>query len=292
MGRRILNEALSKIVNAERRGFATTNLQPVSNVMASFLNIMKDRGYIKGFQMYEPHRVRSITVELSGRINDCRAIMHRQDIKAGEIEEYRLHTLPTHQWGYVVVTTPNGIMDHEEAIRQSVGGQDTTLERNALRRCSRERNSESEKWVCVVAEVKEEGEVTSCSYRDYGSYRSPEDRTVGLKLDYQMIMDAWSDKGPLCIDGGDCSQIVPDILDDIVLGDVGSMGMEVPQLRVQRDDDGEFGVRMTKEERVARVLRYKEKRRNRLFAKKIRYEVRKLNAEKRPRMKGRFVKRD
>ncbi|TVU28375.1 hypothetical protein EJB05_19892 [Eragrostis curvula] len=43
--------------------------------------------------------------------------------------------------------------------------------------------------------------------------------------------------------------------------------------------------------REARVSRYREKRRTRLFAKKIRYEVRKLNAEKRPRMKGRFVKR-
>ncbi|XP_057465201.1 zinc finger protein CONSTANS-LIKE 16-like isoform X2 [Actinidia eriantha] len=43
--------------------------------------------------------------------------------------------------------------------------------------------------------------------------------------------------------------------------------------------------------REARVSRYKEKRRTRLFSKKIRYEVRKLNAEKRPRMKGRFVKK-
>lgn len=43
--------------------------------------------------------------------------------------------------------------------------------------------------------------------------------------------------------------------------------------------------------REARVTRYREKRRTRLFSKKIRYEVRKLNAEKRPRMKGRFVKR-
>ncbi|WCJ24521.1 Zinc finger protein CONSTANS-LIKE 16 [Euphorbia peplus] len=43
--------------------------------------------------------------------------------------------------------------------------------------------------------------------------------------------------------------------------------------------------------REARVSRYREKRRRRLFSKKIRYQVRKLNAEKRPRMKGRFVKR-
>lgn len=38
-------------------------------------------------------------------------------------------------------------------------------------------------------------------------------------------------------------------------------------------------------QREASVLRYKEKRQNRLFSKKIRYQVRKLNAEKRPRMK-------
>lgn len=37
--------------------------------------------------------------------------------------------------------------------------------------------------------------------------------------------------------------------------------------------------------REASVQRYKEKRRNRLFSKKIRYQVRKLNADRRPRMK-------
>ncbi|EFJ05757.1 hypothetical protein SELMODRAFT_136568 [Selaginella moellendorffii] len=40
--------------------------------------------------------------------------------------------------------------------------------------------------------------------------------------------------------------------------------------------------------REARVSRYREKRRTRLFSKKIRYEVRKLNAERRPRLKVRF----
>lgn len=54
---------------------------------------------------------------------------------------------------------------------------------------------------------------------------------------------------------------------------------------------GEISNVMVDEGRQARVLRYREKRRRRLFSKKIRYQVRKLNAEKRPRIKGRFVKR-
>lgn len=110
-------------MNAEKRGFATTQLQPVSNVTSSFLQIMKRRGYIKDFQVHDPHRVGRISVGLQGRVKDCRVLTYRQDIKARDIENYRLRTLPTRQWGYVVISTPNGVLDHEEAIRQNVGGQ-------------------------------------------------------------------------------------------------------------------------------------------------------------------------
>lgn len=45
-------------------------------------------------------------------------------------------------------------------------------------------------------------------------------------------------------------------------------------------------------DREARVLRYKEKRKNRKFEKTIRYASRKAYAETRPRIKGRFAKRN
>lgn len=44
MGRRILNDALRTIVNAERRGKASVELKPISTVMSSFLRIMKEKG--------------------------------------------------------------------------------------------------------------------------------------------------------------------------------------------------------------------------------------------------------
>ncbi|CAL9223650.1 unnamed protein product [Arabidopsis halleri] len=123
MGRRILNDALRTIVNAEKRGKASVELKPVSTVMSSFLKIMKEKGYIKSFQVYDPHRVGRITVDLQGRVNDCKALTYRQDVKANEIAQYTERTLPTRQWGYVVITTPDGILDHEEAIKRNVGGQ-------------------------------------------------------------------------------------------------------------------------------------------------------------------------
>ena len=44
-------------------------------------------------------------------------------------------------------------------------------------------------------------------------------------------------------------------------------------------------------DREARVLRYREKRKNRKFEKTIRYASRKAYAESRARIKGRFAKR-
>lgn len=44
-------------------------------------------------------------------------------------------------------------------------------------------------------------------------------------------------------------------------------------------------------DREARVLRYREKKKNRKFEKTIRYHSRKAYAETRPRIKGRFAKR-
>ncbi|KAL4332671.1 hypothetical protein GQ457_07G040050 [Hibiscus cannabinus] len=133
MGRRILNDALRSIVNAEKRGKATVELKPISTVISSFLNIMKYRGEFgslfhqrtmhHNFEVHDPHRVGRIMVELQGRVNDCRALTYRQDIKAKDIEKYKTVKLPTHQWGYVVISTPDGVLDHEEAIRRNVGGQ-------------------------------------------------------------------------------------------------------------------------------------------------------------------------
>lgn len=62
---------------------------------------------------------------------------------------------------------------------------------------------------------------------------------------------------------------------------------KVPEIGIMKKEElileGKEGWKMG--QREASVLRYKEKRQSRLFSKRIRYEVRKLNAEKRPRMK-------
>ncbi|KAK6913045.1 CCT domain [Dillenia turbinata] len=177
------------------------------------------------------------------------------------------------------------------------------LELTALRR---ERDVSEEKWVSynevLVGDRKEkEEEVSSCVTGV--PYLGVDAQSLSLKLDYQEILNAWSDKGKgsLYIEGAECPQTVPDLHDDFTSRDSSNVnkGLWVVPEKEGSLSRGSNGIAMKDEvhcgktdgEREARVLRYKEKRRSRLFAKRIRYEVRKLNAEKRPRIKGRFVKR-
>ncbi|XP_010907326.1 zinc finger protein CONSTANS-LIKE 16 [Elaeis guineensis] len=99
-------------------------------------------------------------------------------------------------------------------------------------------------------------------------------KKVALRLDYEAIMAAWS-SSPWT--NGARPQFNLDVCSWPDMGMWAGEGGE--------DKGG------GRQERESKVTRYREKRRTRLFAKKIRYEVRRLNAEKRPRMKGRFVKR-
>ncbi|XP_073273438.1 protein CHLOROPLAST IMPORT APPARATUS 2-like [Primulina huaijiensis] len=105
---------------------------------------------------------------------------------------------------------------------------------------------------------------------DGGAEEGPIPRSSGrllLKLNYDDVLSEWSDKG------------------SPFSGDSPATESERSDVQARLAQIDLFGG-----ERDAIVLRYKEKRRTRLFSKKIRYQVRKVNADRRPRMKGRFVR--
>ncbi|KAL9270503.1 CHLOROPLAST IMPORT APPARATUS 2-like protein [Drosera capensis] len=183
------------------------------------------------------------------------------------------------------------------------------LLQTALRSREREASIASEeKWVCIseVVEQKEE-EVCSCEAEQERRWKPRGGRQRGgggaapvLKLDYEEVINAWCDKGPLFVEAESTpsSRAVPDFYDDFLFRDLNSKEGQlwvVPENSLGVPIEGEKGEGregFSKWHREASLLRYKEKRQSRLFSKRIRYEVRKLNAEKRPRVKGRFVKRN
>ncbi|KAI5968785.1 RPS14B [Candida margitis] len=116
----VLADALNAINNAEKTGKRQVLIRPSSKVIIRFLTVMQRHGYIGEFEYIDDHRSGKIVVQLNGRLNKCGVISPRFNVKIGDIERWTDNLLPARQFGYVILTTSAGIMDHEEARRKHV----------------------------------------------------------------------------------------------------------------------------------------------------------------------------
>ena len=90
--------------------------------MIKFLRVMQRHGYINDFEIVDDQRAGKIVVDLNGRLNKTGVISPRFDLKLKNFEKFVYQILPSIQFGYVVLTTNKGIMDHVEARQNHIGG--------------------------------------------------------------------------------------------------------------------------------------------------------------------------
>jgi small subunit ribosomal protein S15Ae len=59
---------------------------------------------------------------LHNSLNKTGVISPRYNVRLADLEKWVVKLLPSRQFGYIVLTTSAGIMDHEEARRKHVAG--------------------------------------------------------------------------------------------------------------------------------------------------------------------------
>ncbi|MCJ1440224.1 MAG: 40S ribosomal protein S22 [Stictis urceolatum] len=118
----VLNDALNAINNAEKAGKRQVMIRPSSRVIVKFLQVMQKQGYIGEFEEVDDHRSGKIVIQLIGRLNKTGVISPRYNVRISDFEQWVVKLLPSRQFGYIVLTTSAGIMDHETARRKHVAG--------------------------------------------------------------------------------------------------------------------------------------------------------------------------
>ncbi len=118
----IIANALSAIKNAEHAGKSEVSIKPISNLLRKVLSIMKKEGYIGEYEIIDDGRGGIAKIKLIGKINSCGAVKPRFSVDKYGFEKFEKRYLPAKNFGILIVSTPSGVITHEEAKKKGIGG--------------------------------------------------------------------------------------------------------------------------------------------------------------------------
>ncbi len=117
-----LVNALNTIMSHEGRRRKECIITPASDLVGRVLRLIQGRGYVGEIEFIDDGRQGKFRVQLFGRINECRAVTPRFKTKVSEMEKWEKRFLPSRNLGVVILSTPMGVMDHNKAKEENVGG--------------------------------------------------------------------------------------------------------------------------------------------------------------------------
>ena len=117
-----LASVLSQIDNANKVGKTNVTTQFSSKLTKQVLAIMKDAGYIGEVEEIVDQKGNYLTIQLSGTLNKCGVIKPRFAIKKEDFEKFEKRFLPAKGFGFIIVSTNEGLLIHNQAKEKNIGG--------------------------------------------------------------------------------------------------------------------------------------------------------------------------
>ncbi|NCN52005.1 30S ribosomal protein S8 [archaeon] len=119
MAHDIVADALNMLKNAKKAKKEVIRVKIISNVLIEVLKIMKQKGAIKKYKINPKDKSMEIIL---GDFTECKAIKPRFSCDKSQIEKYRRRYLPARNLGTMILSTNKGLMTHEEAENEQIGG--------------------------------------------------------------------------------------------------------------------------------------------------------------------------
>jgi len=116
MSQDIIADALNQIMNAKKARKTSVVIQKHSKLLRNILDIAKENGYLD----YEINGT-ELKIEIF-KLNELKAVKPRYTVSVKNINKYVRRYLPAKNFGFVIVSTNQGLMKAEEAEEQNLGG--------------------------------------------------------------------------------------------------------------------------------------------------------------------------
>ena len=117
-----ISDALIHLKNSDMASKKQCFFRPASKLLGEVLRVMQKNGYISTFEFVDDGREGIYRIELTGKINQCRAIKPRYAVKKNVFEKYEKRYLPAKDVGILIVSTPKGMLTHGDAKKKGIGG--------------------------------------------------------------------------------------------------------------------------------------------------------------------------
>jgi small subunit ribosomal protein S8 len=116
MSQDIVSDVLNQLMNAKKAGKKFIVVNKHSKLLITLLEIMKNYDYLE-YELYDG----KLKISMK-EINECKTIKPRYSVDKKSIDKYVRRFLPARNFGFVVVSTNKGLMTHQEAQENKIGG--------------------------------------------------------------------------------------------------------------------------------------------------------------------------
>ncbi len=116
MSQDIVADALNGIMNARKAKKDSVVIKKYSKLLIKVLDIAKSSGYLD-YTIAE----NELSIKIK-KINEIRAIKPRFTVSVKNIDHYTRRFLPAKNYGFLIISTNQGLMKADEASEKNLGG--------------------------------------------------------------------------------------------------------------------------------------------------------------------------
>ncbi|MFB5599322.1 MAG: 30S ribosomal protein S8 [Nitrososphaeraceae archaeon] len=118
----IVSNLFNTLYNNEARRKKECLVVPSSKFASEILRVLQKYRFIGEFEQIDDNRMGKFRIQLLAKINKCGIITPRYNVKKDQYLNWERQFLPAYNLGLLLVSTSKGIMSHQDAQSQGLGG--------------------------------------------------------------------------------------------------------------------------------------------------------------------------